>query len=353
MTAAPSGPGAARAAAAGRSTRLWQGLLALAVSGVLLWFAFRDVDFGEAIGYLRAVDGGWLLAAVVAATAAFPLRLARWRLLLRAEDDRPYPWLPLWHAVAMGFAANNLLPFRAGEVVRTVAASRLTGARFSAALASVAVERVFDSLTVVGLLAVALLLPGMPSDVEFAGVPVQRIATSGGALALAALFAAAAVVAFPRAAEALVRRTIPSDRIAYRLIETIEGIRQGLAVLRSPLRLVAVCAWSLVLWLVNALSFYLAFVAFELPVGFAGALLLQGVLAFGIAVPSAPGYVGPFEAVITAVLAVYGVSASRAIACAVAYHLTTFFPITLLGIASAARSGLGLRGAREQGPPDA
>ena len=93
--------------------------------------------------------------------------------------------------------------------------------------------------------------------------------------------------------------------------------------------------------------------AFDLPVGFNGSLVLQGVLAFGIAVPSAPGYVGPFEALITAVLAVYGVGASQAIACAVAYHVTTFVPITLLGVWSAARTGLGLRQTAEAGPPDA
>jgi uncharacterized protein (TIRG00374 family) len=179
------------------------------------------------------------------------------------------------------------------------------------------------------------------------------VATSAGLLALGALLGAAGVVAFPRAAERMIRAVVPSDRVAYRLVETIEGVRQGLGVLRSPARLAAVAIGSVVLWLVNGLSFYLAFLAFELPVGFIGALILQGVLVFGIAVPSAPGYVGPFEAVITAVLAVYGVGASQAVACAVGYHLTTFFPITLLGLWSAARSGLGLRLARDEGPPDA
>jgi uncharacterized protein (TIRG00374 family) len=289
----------------------------------------------------------------VVATASFPLRLFRWRLLLRDPDDRPYAWTPLWHAVAMGFAANNLLPFRAGEVVRTVAAARLTGARFTASLASIAVERVFDSLTVVALLAVSLLLPGMPAGVTVAGVPVERFTTSAGILTTAVLAAAALVVAFPRAAERAVRLAVPSDRVALRLIEAIEGVRQGLSVLRSPLRLAAVVAWSLVLWLANGLSFYLAFRAFDFPVGFSGALLTQGVLAFGIAIPSAPGYVGPFEAVIAAVLAVYGIGASQAVACAVAYHVTTFFPITLLGLWSGARTGLGLRKARDEAPPDA
>ena len=333
--------------------RWWQGLLALAVSGLLLWWAFRDVHFAEALGYLRTVRPGWLLAAVVAATASFPLRLVRWRLLLRAEDGRPYAWGPLWHAVAMGFAANNVLPFRAGEVVRPVAVSRFTGARLTTSLASIAVERVFDLLAIVGLLALALLLPGMPTGVSVAGIPVQRVTTSAGLVAMAALVAAGLVVGFPRVAERFIRATIPSDRLALRLIETIEGVRQGLGVLQSPARLVAVVAWSVVLWVEIAFSFYLAFLAFDLPVGFSGALLLQGVLALGVAVPSAPGFVGPFEAVITAVLAVYGIGASQAVALAVAYHVTTFFPITLLGFWSAARTGLGLRRAREEAPPEA
>lgn len=337
----------------GSRHRIWQLLLAISLSALLLWWAFRDVNFAEALGYLRAVHPGWLLAAVVVATSLFPLRLVRWRLLLRKDDGDPYPWLPLWHAIAMGFAANNLLPFRAGEIVRTVAASRLTGARLTTSLASVAVERVFDALTVVGLLAVALLLPGMPAGLSIAGIPVQKVATSAGLLALAALACAGLVVAFPSAAERMIRRLIPSDRIALRLIEIIEGIRQGLGVLQSPTRLIGVVAWSVTLWLVNALSFYLAFLAFDLPVNYAGAVVLQGVLAFGIAVPSAPGYVGAFEAAITAVLALYAIGASQAIAYAVGYHITTFIPITVLGVWSATRTGLGLGATARAAPQDA
>lgn len=325
----------------------------MSLSALLLWWAFRDVDVDEALGYLRSVRVGWLLAAVVVATSLFPLRLFRWHLLLRREDGQPYPWLPLWHAIAMGFAANNLLPFRAGELVRTVAASRLTGARLTTSLASVAVERVFDALTIVGLLAVALLMPGMPPGLSVAGIPVQRVATTGGVLAAVALFGAALVVAFPRTAEHVIRRIVPSDRVALRLVEMIAGIRQGLGVLQSPARLAGVVVWSVVLWLVNGLSFFLAFHAFDLPVNFAGAIVLQGVLAFGIAVPSAPGYIGPFEAAITAVLAVYGIGPNQAVAYAVGYHLTTFIPITVLGVWSATRTGLSLGATAREVPPDA
>jgi glycosyltransferase 2 family protein len=332
--------------------RVGQVVLALGVSVLLLWWALRDAHLDEALAYVRAVRLLPLLGSVLVATSLFPIRLVRWHLLLRRADGGPLPWVPLWHAVSMGFAANNLLPFRAGELVRTVAASRLTETRLSASLSSVAVERVFDALTVVGLLAAALFLPGLPADVALAGIPVRQAATTMGLLAVVALLAAGLVVAFPLAAERIVRASIPSDCLAYRLVEAIEGVRHGLGVLRSPGRLALVVLLSVVLWLVNALSFYLMFRAFDLTVGYLGAMVLQGILVFGIALPSAPGYVGPFEAVITAVLGLYGVGASQAAAYALTYHVTTFIPITLLGLWSAARTGLGFASTRAEAVRD-
>ena len=93
--------------------------------------------------------------------------------------------------------------------------------------------------------------------------------------------------------------------------------------LRSPVRLAEVVVWSLVLWLVNGLAFYVGFTAFGIPVSYGGALLLQGLLVLGISIPSTPGFFGPFEAVIVAVLALYGVPGSLAFSYAiiVSHHL--------------------------------
>lgn len=293
---------------------------------------------------IRGAHAAPLLLAVGVATLTFLIRLFRWRLLLRADDGSALPARSLWHAVAIGFMANNVLPFRAGELVRCYSAARLTRTRLTAALSSVAVERVFDGLTVVALLAFALFAARLPSTVTIGGVAVSvtQAATTAGLISVVALCLAAAVVVWPLASERLVRRTIRSPRIAAVLINAIEGFRHGLGALRSPRRLAAVIAWSLILWLVNAASFWIAFSAFDLPVGFAGALLLQGLLVFGIAVPSTPGYVGVFEAVISAVLLLYGVSATRGAAYALVYHVTTFIPITVLGAWSLARTGLTL-----------
>lgn len=323
--------------------RSWLALAAgAAIALLLLWWVLRDVHWDALRTSLANASGSLILLSVLMATATFPLRLVRWRLLLRADDGAALPAAPLWHAIAIGFMANNVLPFRMGELMRTWAASRLSRARFTAAFSSIAVERVFDGLTVVAMLAVGLLAAGIPHDAELYGTSVSRVATGSGIAVAAALAAGMAVVAFPLAAERVIRALIPSDRLATRLIGIVEGLRHGLSVLRSPIRIAQVVAWSVVVWTVNAASFWIMLRAFHLPVGFAGAMLMQGVLVLGIAAPTTPGFVGVFEAIIKAVLLLFGVAADPAVAFAVTYHVTTFLPIVLLGAWSLSRTSLGL-----------
>jgi glycosyltransferase 2 family protein len=327
----------------GRFRRALPAALALGISVGLLAWALRGVSLDAVLHHIREARPGPLAAAVIIATFTFPLRLVRWRLLLRDEHGEPYPLGPLWHAIALGFMANNVLPFRAGELVRSYTAARLARARFSVVLSSVAVERIFDALTVVALLSLALLTSDLPGTVRVGGTSVANLARAAGVLGLIALLIATLVVAAPLAAEGAVRRLLHKTRFADRMVDLIEGIRQGLAVLRSPARLAGVVVWSLVLWLVNALAFYVGFAAFDIPVSYTGALLLQGLLVLGISVPSTPGFFGPFEAIIVAVLALYRVPGSLAFSYAIAFHVTSFVPITLLGMWSLVRSPEGFK----------
>ena len=324
--------------------------LGIGVSVALLAWALRGVSAEAVLRHIAGARPGPLVAAVIVATISFPLRLMRWRLLLRDERGEPYPLAPLWHAIALGFMANNLLPLRAGELIRSYTAARLTRARFTTVISSVAVERIFDALTVVALLSFALLTSELPSSVTVAGTSVTQLARAGGVASMLALLLAVMVVAAPLAAERLVRRLLPTARLADRIVDLIEGVRQGLAVLRSPARLAGVIVWSLVIWLVNGLAFYLGFAAFDIPVSYAGALLMQGLLVLGISVPSTPGFFGPFEAVIVAVLALYGVPGSLAFSYALAFHVTTFVPITLLGLWSLTRTPEGFSLLRRTAP---
>jgi glycosyltransferase 2 family protein len=328
-----------------RGRQLLPALLGLGISVGLLWWALRGVSLTDVLRHVRSARPGPLALAVALATLTFPLRWIRWRVLLQVSG----PQIPasLWHAVAVGFMANNLLPLRAGELVRSYTASLLGGIRFSTVLSSVAVERIFDGLTVVALLTFALLRSDLPPSLSIGGISVVHVAQVGALITGLGFLVAVTILAAPLYAERVVRRLVPSQHLADKLVNIIEGVRSGLLVLRTPGRLLLVVVWSLVLWLINALAFYVGFAAFDIRVSYLGALLMQGLIVLGIALPSTPGFFGPFEAVILAVLALYAIPNEVAFSYAIAYHITSFLPITLLGMWSMTRIPGGLRGLRQ------
>ncbi|HEY7682825.1 MAG TPA: lysylphosphatidylglycerol synthase transmembrane domain-containing protein [Gemmatimonadales bacterium] len=331
-----------------RRPPVWQLLLGIAISAVLLYAALRGIQFSEVLAHVRTARLLPMVVAIILATCTFVVRIFRWQLLLRGDDGRRLHAAPLWHAIAMGFMANNVLPLRVGELVRILAAARLTDTRFTAVLASIAVERLFDAITVVGLLALGLFTTTLPAG--GLSTKMANIATYGGVAALAGLLVAGLVVAFPLAAERVIRAVVPPGRLATRLVGLIEGVRQGLWVLSSPVKVIGAVLWSLTLWGISALSFYVMFAAFGIEVNFSGTLLMQGLIMFGISLPSTPGYVGAFEFPIIEILTLYGADRNLAAAYALTYHVTTFLPITLLGAWSVVRTNLGLTALRRNEP---
>lgn len=326
------------------SGRRWLQLVAgLLISAGMIWFAFRDQSFAEIWQHIVAMRPLSMVVAVALATASFPLRLPRWRLLLRREDGGAVADGPLWHAIAIGFAGNNVLPFRLGEVVRMGTVSRLGGVPFPAALSSVAVERVLDGIVSLALLALGFFVADLPVDGALA-----RQATLIGAVFLLALVVAVVLAWRPAIADALVTRLLPRGKFRDGVAAIVARVLQGLGALRDPRRAGPVLGWTAALWLVNAAAFWFGFRAFGIDVPYAGALIVQGLVMIGIALPAAPGFVGTFEAGIFVPLeAFFGIDHGVALACAITYHVLTFIPITLLGAWSLVSSGLSLRSARE------
>jgi uncharacterized protein (TIRG00374 family) len=314
-----------------------------------LWWALRDVSLAEVWHEIRGVHPVWLAVTIILATLTFPLRTIRWRYLLRLEGEA-LPLLPLWHATAIGFMANNLLPARAGEVARAYAVRRLTGVRFTTAVASVAVERVLDGIVLVALLTVATWAGGFAAGTAVGAVTIGGVVRGASMLFGGLLILALGVVHMPDLALSLVRRVsglLLPPRWSHRIVEIFAGLVQGLEALRRPAHFLVVIFWSFVVWLAAAASFWAAFRAFDIAVPWPAALMTQALVAFGVAIPSSPGFFGPFEALVRVSLGLYGVPASLAVSLAVGYHVGTFLPITLLGIWSLSRAHLHLTDLRQ------
>jgi uncharacterized protein (TIRG00374 family) len=321
----------------------WRGAIGLALTIGLLWWVFHDVPWHEVQEHLRETNP-WLTAlAVVVGTCMFPLRARRWRPILDPVVPN-LPFSPLWRSTAIGMMANNILPARAGELVRAFMLSRLTPVPFSASFASLVVDRAFDAVVVLLLMVLAMFDPRFPANASILGRPATHVAGVGLLLVLALSAALYAIVFFPdrliQLYELFARRVAPRFEERGRVM--LRSFADGLSVLRHPMRFLAVLWWALLHWLVQALAFYIMFFAVGIDAPFTAALFVQGLIVIGVSLPSTPGYFGFFEAAAVASLTLYGVSDSLAVAWAVIYHILSLIPITLFGLYYLARTGLKL-----------
>ena len=320
----------------------WRGAIGIALSIALLVYALHGVNFGVVAETLRRSNVPLFVLSTVAATLIFPLRAVRWRVILDPVEPR-IPLGRLWRAVAVGMMVGNIVPARAGELARAYALSREhPRVGFAAAFASVAVDRVFDAVVLLLLLFLAMVDPAFPSGTRVADQPIANWAGGGIIAVVAVLFALYAVVLFPQRVltlfELVVRRLAP--KLEARGRDALVAFASGLSVLRSPRRFGAVLFWTLLHWLMNALAFWLGFRAVGIVAPFSAALFVQGIIAIGVAIPSAPGFFGVFEAVAKESLAVYGVGPDLAVAWAIGFHILSFIPITLIGAVYFARLGI-------------
>src|SRR2546425_104066 len=119
-------------------SKRWRGawLIGLAISVALLAWVLYKIDPRKVWADAQHANGWLLLLTVFVATLTFPVRAIRWRSILREGNGQPFPFMPLWHAMTIGFMANNLLPARAGEFARAYVASRQLPVRFTTARGS-------------------------------------------------------------------------------------------------------------------------------------------------------------------------------------------------------------------------
>ncbi|HEX2781520.1 MAG TPA: lysylphosphatidylglycerol synthase transmembrane domain-containing protein, partial [Gemmatimonadaceae bacterium] len=255
------------------------------------------------------------------------------------------PFAKLWRSTAIGMMIGNVVPARAGELARAYALSREhPRVSFAAAFASIAVDRVFDAVVLLLLLFAAMLDPAFPPGTRVANQPIANWAGTGMIALAAVLLVLYAVVLFPQRVltlfEVVVRRLAPKLEASGR--DALVAFASGLSVLRSPTRFAAVLFWTIAHWALNALAFWLGFRAVGIVVPFSASLFVQGIVAIGVAIPSAPGFFGVFEAVAKESLAVYGIGPDLAVAWAIGYHILSFIPITVIGAVYFARLGMHL-----------
>ncbi len=301
--------------------KIWLGV---AVSAVLLWVAVRGVSLDEVLQQLRQVRLVWLIPVLASILVRFWLTAIRWQLLLRPVKRIGVH--RLFAITLIGFMANNVLPARLGEFVRAYALGRSEALPASLPFATIVIERIFDGFTLLVFLVGGLsFLRPSRTLLWAAGL------TCGLYLGVLASLLALRTGHGARPADSGAR---PATRAHQRAGQAAPGVVPGGA--RRPRRHVGhhgTAGLSIVIWVVNALGVEAMFRAFALDLPAYASFLLLGVIAVALVLPSAPGYVGPFQAGTVQGLALLGVARETALSLSIVYHLCNYIPITIAGLA--------------------
>ncbi len=300
------------------------GLLVSLICGYLV---LRNIHPGETWAALRDSNYLWLIPAFLVFSLHFVVRAVRWRAMF-VPERRP-DLVPITKALFVGYFFNNVLPARAGEAARVVALRRVTVASVAETTATVVIERVFDVLSLLILLFVAL--PWLPN------VPWLKTAVILAAVVTVGLVLAVVVIAVFRErpfrfAFRFLRRLpfLPEQSIEH----ASENFLHGLASFRTVRIGLAAFLWTTLSWLVLMLSFWLVMLAFNLELSMLAGLFVVIAIGLSMILPSSPAALGVFEGATVVALGAYGIGDSRALSYALVLHALNVLPFIVIGIAA-------------------
>ncbi|MDZ4158572.1 MAG: lysylphosphatidylglycerol synthase transmembrane domain-containing protein [Anaerolineaceae bacterium] len=312
-----------------RSWRIWAGIV---ISAVFLYAALRGLALGEVWSFVVAANYLWLLPGIAIYFVGVYVRAWRWHFLLRPV--KRLPTRSLWAVLTIGYMGNNIFPARAGEILRAVILKDRSQVSVSASLATIIVERVFDGVIMLAFIFLNLsTLSGLPPDSTFA-VTMQRIAVWGSAAFFGALLIFLLAAMFPRVSERatgwMIDHLLP-DRWRERVHSLTLRFLEGLKSLRSPLDVLLLFTLSALVWLLETCKYWFVMQAFPFEVSFATLMMMNGTVNLVASIPSAPRYIGTFDAPGIALLSAYGVPGEIAAGYTLVLHAALWLPITLLG----------------------
>jgi hypothetical protein len=314
-------------------------IVGLLISAVALYFAFRNANLAELGAAFRSARYEYALLSVLILVISTLVRGLRWRVLTEGRltfGDGFWLW-------NIGFLFNDVLPARLGEIVRSLLAGRRPGMSFTSALSSVVVERLFDMVTVVLLLAIALAGNPLPDWATRAGLLMATLAVLGiGLLAFAARRPAGTLKLGVKLLALL--PTFGEERARAFLAPFIEG----LGGVRDRRTFAGGLGLSFLAWALSVAAGWALMFAFWPNPPLSVAVLILAAAGLGVSVPSAPAGIGPFEAAVVGALTVIHYDVSLSQSYALANHALVTLATIGLGLIGLGREGVSFGGMARQ-----
>ena len=296
--------------------------LGFAVAGIFTWLLAKALDWRLVWSILVSASKPWLVCALAVFALGYVIRIVRWRMLLKFTGTQA-SFAGVAPAFLAGFALNNILPLRLGDVMRTVMIRNAAGVPIADGISTLLVERFWD-LAVLGLFFVFGL---QAADRHSASgiVPAVTMIASLGVVALLTIALAGGPVT--RLFEAIAARTA----IFPGLFRFIVSFCRSLASVSKPAFLAPLAVSSLAAWICEVAVLYLCARAIHIELSASAVCFVLSVANFSSVLPGTPGNVGTFHYFAVLAAGAFGVNANYGAALAILFHAMVWAPITIVG----------------------
>ncbi len=319
--------------------RLAAWLLAVAVLGALVFFAFEKIDFRQVRAALAHVRVGWVVVSGLFMGGTFLARGESWYVAIREALPSPRVGrFTVTRVMLIGMFGSSVAPGRLGEAARAwLIARHAGGARGTLAtvLGTLLTQILLNVLALLILAAVALAGGAIPGAHAVAIIPVV-------ALPVVALIA---LPFMPRILRAVAHDRNHWGRMLNWAARQVGDLDRGVAVFRRPGSAIHSGGFQLGGWVLQTGACYAVILAFGLQnrANIATAAAILFAVNVTAVLPLTPANVGIFQATCIAVLAPVGVRSGTGLAYGLVLQAVEVFAATALGVPSLLREGLSPR----------
>lgn len=292
---------------------------------VLLYLSIRGINLHDTFSHFNKIHLGYAALSLFFIFLMQILRSYRWGIILRPMEK--IDQFTLFSVTSVGFMAITALPARIGELARPYLIAKKSSIKMSSALGTVIVERVLDSLSILTITIAVLFLYDLPSWMIKSGV-IFFIMTLLMIVCIIGLIwrREATVKIINRALRLLPGKLVDkANTVIYHFID-------GFQVITNVKILLYLFILSALVWLVDVAVIYVLLLSFGFDLPILASFIVMIVLIAGIAIPTAPGFIGNWHYACILGLSLFGVAKPEAFSFALVYHFLSIMIVVVLGI---------------------
>ena len=330
-------------------------LIGFAASFTGIYFSFKNVPFSDLYIYLKSINYMWIFPSVAVVILSFVARALRWQIIL--TSFREIGFKQAFHPLMIGFMINCILPGRVGEIARPAMTKKNTGIPFSTGIATIAAERVFDMVMLLGLFAWTITTIDFNSEatIKFGDFKLNRAVFESIGITMIKLnlliiigvllisiktlrnFSFKLIMNVPSFFFFLTEngKKIVIKKFCAPAVDFLENISIGFSLIKYPVKILSCVALSIAVWCLQAYSYYIVSLGCPgISLSYMNIVAVMTIICFFIALPSVPGYWGLWEAGGVFALALFGISSKDAAGYTLINHAVQVFPVILVGLLS-------------------